>query len=120
MKPKMIIAILVMTAVPMYAQAQTPSKVDAEKVVKTISGDKAKTQTFCDLLKLGGQIEEANQKKDTKKADDLSQKMDELEKQLGPEYVTLIDGLQGMDPNSPDGFEIGSMFTALAKLCRPA
>jgi hypothetical protein len=46
MKPKMIIAILVMTAVPVYAQAQTPSKVDAEKVVKIINGDKVKTQTF--------------------------------------------------------------------------
>ena len=49
MKPKMIIAILVMTAVPVYAQAQTPSKVDAEKVVKIISGDKAKTRIYCQM-----------------------------------------------------------------------
>ena len=35
----------------------------AQKVVKTISGDKAKTQTYCDIGKLGSQIEDAEQKK---------------------------------------------------------
>jgi flagellar biosynthesis/type III secretory pathway M-ring protein FliF/YscJ len=122
MKPKLIIAILVIAAVPVFAQAQKPSaakvtKADAETVVKIISGDKAKTRTYCDMVKLGDQIEEADQKKDTKKADELSQKIDELEKQLGPEYVALMYGLQGIDPESEDGQEIGSMFTALAKLC---
>ena len=122
MNLKLIVAILVIAAVPMFAQAQKPSaanvtKADAQQVVKMISGDKAKTQTYCDMAKLGDQIEQANEKKETKKADELSQKMDELGKKLGPEYVALMDGLQEMDPNSQDGQEIGSTLEALDKLC---
>ena len=122
MNLKLIVAILVIVAVPMFAQAQKPSaanvtKADAQQVVKMISGDKAKTQTYCDMAKLGDQIEQANEKKETKKADELSQKMDELGKKLGPEYVALMDGLQEMDPNSQDGQEIGSTLEALDNLC---
>ena len=122
MNLKLIAAILVIAAVPVCAQAQKPSaanvtKADAQKVVKMISGDKAKTQTYCDMAKLGEQIEQANEKKDTKKADELSQKMDELGTKLGPEYVALMDGLKEIDAESQDGQEIGSTFEALDKLC---
>ena len=122
MNLKLIVAILVIAAVPMSAQAQKPSaanvtKADAQKVVKMISGDKAKTQTYCDMAKLGEQIEQANEKKETKKADELSQKMDELGTKLGPEYVALMDGLKEIDAESQDGQEIGSTLEALDKLC---
>ena len=122
MNLKLIVAILVIAAVPMFAQAQKPSaanvtKADAQKVVKMISGDKAKTQTYCDMAKLGEQIEQANEKKETKKADELSQKMDELGTKLGPEYVALMDRLKEIDAESQDGQEIGSTLEALDKLC---
>lgn len=122
MNLKLIVAILVIAAVPMSAQAQKPSaanvtKADAQKVVKMISGDKAKTQTYCDMAKLGEQIEQANEKKETKKADELSQKMDELGTKLGPEYVALMDRLKEIDAESQDGQEIGSTLVALDKLC---
>jgi hypothetical protein len=72
MNLKLIVAILVIAAVPVCAQAQPPSiatvtKADAQNVLKIISGDKAKTHTYCDIVKLGDQIEEAEEKKDTKK-----------------------------------------------------
>ena len=75
MNLKMIVGILVISALPVCAQAQKPSaakvtNADAQKVVKMISGDKAKTQTYCDLVKLGDQFEEIDQT-DTKKADEL-------------------------------------------------
>ena len=122
MNLKLIVAILVIAAVPVCAQAQKPSaanvtKADAQKVVKMISGDKAKTQTYCDMAKLGEQIEQANEKKETKKADELSQKMDELGTKLGPEYVALMDVLKEIDAESQDGQEIGSTLEALDKLC---
>jgi hypothetical protein len=120
MNLKLIVAILVIAAVPVCAQAQSAAKVtkaDVQKVVKIISGDKAKTQTYCNIGKLGAQIDEADQNKDAKKADELSQKMDELAKQLGPEYVALMDGLQDIDPESKDGQEISSVLQALDKLC---
>ena len=56
-------------------------------------------------------------KKDTKKTDELYQKVDELGKQLGPEYVALMDGLRDIDPESEDSQEIGLMLAALDKLC---
>jgi peptidoglycan hydrolase CwlO-like protein len=122
MNLKLIVAILVIAAVPVFAQAQPPStakvtKADAQKVIKIISGDKAKAQTYCQIGKLGEQIEEANDKKDSKTADELSQKMKELENNLGPEYVALMDGLQDIDPESEDGADIAAELAALDKLC---
>jgi hypothetical protein len=60
---------------------------------------------------------EANDKKDSKTADELSQKMKELENNLGPEYVALMDGLQDIDPESDNGADIGAALAALDKLC---
>ncbi|MGC1704861.1 MAG: hypothetical protein WA764_10430 [Pseudolabrys sp.] len=122
MNPKLIIAILMIVALPLCAQAQKPSaakvtKADVQKVVKIISGDKAKTQTYFDIGKLNEQIEEADEKKDIKKTEELSQQIDALGKQLGPEYAALMDGLQEVDPESEDGKQIGLMFEPLDKLC---
>jgi hypothetical protein len=122
MNPKLIVAIFVIAAVPVYAQAQKPSTAkattaDVQKVVTSISGDKAKTQTYCDIGKLNEQIEEANEKKDIKKTEELSQEIDALGKKLGPEYSALMDRLQEVDPESEDGKKIGLMFEPLDKLC---
>ena len=108
MNLKLIVAILLIVALPLCAQAQKLSaakvtKADVQKVVKIISGDKAKTQTYCDLGKLNEQIEEADEKKDIKKTEELSQQIDALGKKLGPEYAALMDGLQEVDPESKDG-----------------
>ena len=132
MKLKVIVAALVVTAVPLCGQAQEPkmqkapkatkappvSKVAAaQKVVKTISGDKAKIQTYCDIGKLGEQIEQAEQKNDMKKIDELNKKMDELATKLGPEYVALMGELEDVDPSSKDGQDISSALAGLDKLC---
>ena len=90
----------------MPAQGQQPSadqlKANAQKVVSIIKGDKAKTQTYCHLLQFSDEFDQFEQK-DRKKADDLSQKIGELEKTLGPEYLALADNLNNMDPNSREG-----------------
>ena len=122
MNPRLIVAVFVIAAVPVYAQAQKPSTAkvttaDVQKVVTFISGDKAKTQTYCDIGKLNEQIEEADEKKDVKKTEELSQQIDALGKKLGPEYAALMDGLQEVDPESEDGKKIGLMFEPLDKLC---
>jgi hypothetical protein len=121
MNPKLIVAALLIAALPAYAQAQPsgkkPTKADAQKVVSIISADKAKAQAYCDMAKLGDQIAEAEEKKDTKKADELAKKMDDMSQKLGPEYIALMDGLQDMDPNSKTGQEISSTLEALDKLC---
>jgi hypothetical protein len=128
MNLKLIVAISVIVTMPAYAQPNKPSgtpkkpsatnvTTDAQKVVKIISGDKARTQTYCDIGKLGDQIEEAEQKKDMNKIDELNKKMDELATKLGPEYVALMDRLQDIDPNSKEALEVGSGLERLDKLC---
>jgi hypothetical protein len=122
MNRKFIVAILLVAAVPAFAQAQKPSaakvtKADAQNVLKIISGDKAKTQTYCDMTKLGEQIEQANEKKDNKMVNELSQKLVALEEKLGPEYNALMDGLQDIDPESQVGQEIDSVLSGFDKLC---
>ncbi len=125
MNLKSIVAILAIAAVPVCSQAQQrgdkaapkATKADAQRVVQIISGDKAKTQQFCDLAKLDDQISEAESKKDTKKVEALSQKVPEMEGKLGPEYVALMDGVQQIDPNSNEGKEIVAVLDGLDKLC---
>ena len=122
MNLKFIVVALVIAAVPLCALAQpkAASKVtnaDAQEVVKMISADKAKTQIYCDMAKLGEQVEQADQKKDTKKVEALSKQMDEMSAKLGPEYVALMEGVQDMDANSKVGKDIGATLETLDALC---
>jgi hypothetical protein len=120
MNLKVVVAILLIAGVPAFAQAQKPrvTKDDAQKVMTIISGDKAKTQTYCEIQKLTQQMEQAYEKNDSKTADELSEKIDTLEDTLGPEYAELINGLQDIDPERDKlGTEIMSMFEALDRLC---
>jgi hypothetical protein len=121
MNLKLIVAILAIAVVSVCAQAQQPSgaklKADAQNVVKIISGDKAKTQTYCQIDELSDEVTQAAQKKDNKKVEELSRKMEELEGRLGPEYVALAKELEDVDPNSQDGQEISSAIDALDQLC---
>jgi hypothetical protein len=117
----LIVAILVIYAAPLYAQSQQPNaaklKADAQKVASIISGDTAKLHSYCQIVDLADEIERAEQEQDSKKAKELSAKINELEKKLGPEYLALLDGLKGLDPNSPDAQEIGSILEGLDESC---
>jgi len=51
MNPPLIFAILLISTLLLYAQGQTPNAAElAQKVVSIIGGDKAKTQTYCQVL----------------------------------------------------------------------
>jgi hypothetical protein len=120
---KIFVAILVIAAVPTYVQAQSRStpkvtKGDAQKVATIIRSDKAKTQTYCEINKISDQMNQAYGKNDKKTVDELSQKIDRLEKILGSEYIALMDGLQKLGPeNKKRVAEIMSQFAALDRLC---
>jgi hypothetical protein len=117
----LIVGFLIISTAPLFAQAQQPDaamlKADAQKVVAIISSDKAKTQTFCQMEILGNQIDEAVKKQDTKKAQELAQKLTELEKDLGSDYLALVESLRSMDLTSKDGQEIMSTFDKLDESC---
>jgi hypothetical protein len=116
MHPILIIAVLVITAVPLgffSLRTHQVTKADAQKVVEIISGDKAKTQSYCDMTELDEQIKQAKEKKDSKTVNELSQKLDLLEERLGPEYVALMDGLEDIDPESDVAQQIESILDDL-------
>jgi predicted transcriptional regulator len=112
----LIVGILIISMA--CAQGEQPDtaklKADAQKVVSIISHDKAKTQTYCQIADLGEQID---REKDSKKAEALFQRINELEKQLDPEYLAFIEATKDVDPNSKDAQDIVSMFDELDEFC---
>jgi hypothetical protein len=124
MKLKFVAAVSALVATPALALAQQggppppkPTRADVQKVVQIITSDKAKTQAYCDLNNLYGQIDAAEQKNDSKTAQALDKQADALLGKLGPEYAKVIGGLVQSDPNSSEGKEFMSMLSGLHKLC---
>jgi hypothetical protein len=119
MNLKVIVAILLVAVVPVCAHAQNPkvSKGDAEKVVTIISGDKIKTQAYCDIHKLAQQLVEAHEKNDGEKVNELFEKSKTLEKTVGPEYVALVEAIEDIAENEQLRAEFSSAFGALVRLC---
>ena len=123
MKLKLIVAILLITAAPRWAQAQSAvTNEDAQQVIGIISGDKDKTRAYCDSIKLSDRIEQDNQQ--GKSSDELNRQMNELTEKLGPEYAALIAAYQDMDLTSREGLETGAIVQEtvdkLMALCGPA
>jgi flagellar motility protein MotE (MotC chaperone) len=114
-----IVAILLVAAVPVCAHTQNPkvSTGDAQKAVTIISGDKIKTQAYCDIHKLAQQLVEAHEKKDGEKVNELFKKIETLEKTVGPEYVALVEGIEDIAENDQLRAEFSSSFGALVRLC---
>jgi len=111
------IAILLISAAPLYAQRQQQNvaklNADARNAVGIIGGDKAKTQTYCQIMDLSRQ---AVREKDRKKAKALSQEIVQLGKQL-PEFIVLSNIVERVDPNSPDGRDIVLIIQSLNQSC---
>ena len=114
----LIVAILLISTAPLYAQREQQNiaklKADARNLVGIIGGDKAKTQAYCQILDLIAQL---NREEDRRKAKALSQKIGQLQKQLGPEFLAVTSGLNHLDLNSPDGREIISIISTLNQSC---
>jgi hypothetical protein len=122
MKLKLVGAISAL-AIPALAHAQQsgqqptkPTKADAQKVVQIITSDKVKTQAYCDLTKLEGQVK-AIQQNDTKTVEMLTKQAEALIDKLGPEYFKLMDGLEQVDPKSSEAKEFMSILSELDKRC---
>ena len=114
----LIVAILASATAPLYAQRQQQNiaklKEDARNLVGIIGSDKTKTQIYCQILDLIAQL---NREKDRKNAKALSQKIDQLQKQLGPELLSVTNRLNHIDLNSSDGREIVLMIQSLNQSC---
>jgi hypothetical protein len=110
-------ALVAMPALAFGQKAPKPTTADVQRVVQIISGDKAKSQAYCESKKLYDQMAEAYKKNDSKTADALGKQADAFVSKLGPEYAKVMNGLQQVDPNSSEGKEFISMISGLDKLC---
>ena len=123
MKLKLAAAIFALVAIPALAFGQQPpktpkpTKADVQKVAQIISGDKTKLQAYCDSKKLYEQMGAAYKKNDSKTADALNKQAEALVSKLGPEYSTMMDGLEQVDRNSSEAKEFMSILSGLDKLC---
>jgi len=88
-----------------------------KKVVQIITSDKMKTQAYCDLTKLEGQVKAVQQTTDTKTVEMLTKQAEALIDKLGPEYFKLMDGLEQVDPKSSEAKEFMSILSELDKRC---
>lgn len=106
----LIVAILLISTAPLYAQRQQQNiaklKEDARNVVGTIANDKAKTQTYCQILDLARQLERAVQEKD-RKAHSSARRI----------RGRVVSGLMHIDRRSPDGQEIALIMESLDQSC---
>ena len=118
MNQLLIVVILIIGTLPLYGQGEQPNTGElAQKVVGIIAGDTTKTQTYCQVLDLSDELDQVDQPKDRKKAEDLSQKINELQTKLGTEYLALLEATKYLDPNSKGGQEIVSIFDKLDSYC---
>jgi len=117
----LIVGISIISTVPLYAQRQQPNvaklKADAQKVVSIISGDRAKAQSYCEARDIASQIIQAGQQKDNANLEELADKLTEQQKNLGSEYLALMESLRNASLTSKDGLEIESLFDELDESC---
>ena len=117
----LIVAILAISTVPLYGQRQQQNvaklKSEARNLVGVIGNDKAKIQTYCQIVDLTEQLDQAVQEKDSQKAKALVKKIAELNKKMGPEFAALIDIEKHVDLDSRDGEEIASIVASLGESC---
>ena len=124
---KFLVAAALFVAIPVVAFAQSdkpnaqsskPTIEEAQKLVETINSDKDKLKAYCEIAKLHEQLDDAEEKGDAKEFEALAAKLDNLEQQMGPDYIKVTDGLGDVDPTSDEGQKFSAVFAPLRKQCK--
>ena len=131
----LIVAILMLSTTPLYAQGQPENiaklKEDARNAVSLLGADRGKTRTYCQIIDLrerqqadqennknkNNKKKDKNKDKNKKKAEALSQTINQLQKQLEPEFSTIDNVLNHLDLQSPNGREIALIIQSLYESC---
>ena len=98
--------------------APKPTLADVQSVVQTISNDKAKLQAYCELGKLRDEMEKAEEANDDKAIDALVARANAVAKQIGPEYLGIVEGLEEVDERSADAQKFAALFNILDDKCQ--
>jgi hypothetical protein len=117
----LIVATLIISTAPLYTQRQQQNvaklQEEARNAVGIIGADRGKTHTYCQVVDLLGRQLGLDQKKDKKEIKALSQRVNQLQKKLGPEFAVLENVLKNIDLKSADGREIASIIQSLNESC---
>jgi hypothetical protein len=115
----LVAAILIISAVTALGQQPSAAqlKEHAQNAVKIISGDQQKIDAYCEFADLTDKFDQAIEEENTKKAEELFQKGEELQTKLGPEFAALADGIKNADVSSQDVREISSIIGNLNEHC---
>ena len=131
MKLKLAIAAALLAVTPAFAQpappkagpppqqqmAPKPTEAQVQKVVQTISADKAKMESYCKLAKLQQQMGSLDEKKDAKKLEALGGQADAEAQKLGADFEKMMDGLEQVDENSAEGKKLAAIIASLDAKC---
>ena len=115
MNLKLVALVAGATLLPLCAHAQTAA--DVQRVSKIIGADPVKKQAYCEIGKLGPQMDAAEQKKDNKKMEELGKKMDELGQKIGPEYAKVMEAVEKIDRNSAEGKRLTPAMQEMTRMC---
>lgn len=141
MKLRLAIAAILLAAAPAFAQAPgappprpgqlpppgaqqqpppapKPTEAQVQKVVQTISADKAKMDSYCKLAKIQQQMGALDEKKDAKKLQALGQQADTEAQKLGADFEKMMDGLEQVDENSAEGKKFAAILAGLDSKCK--
>jgi hypothetical protein len=96
-----------------------PTLAEVQHLADVISSDQSKLRAYCKLGKLHDETQQAVEEKDPDAINALTAKIDAFERQLGPEYDKVLDGLDKIDLNSDEGQQIADVFKTLQEKCDP-
>jgi hypothetical protein len=102
---------------PQQQKAPKPTEAQLQKVVQMISADKAKSDSYCKIMKIQQQMGTLDEKKDAKKLEALGTQADAEAQKLGPDFEKVMDGLEQVDENSAEGKKFGAILASLDSKC---
>ena len=98
-------------------QTPKPTLEDVQHLAEMISGDKSKLRAYCELGKLNDETRQAVEYNDTNAIAAVAAKTDDFERQLGPEYDEVLNGIDQIDFSSDEGQRVASTFYTLQQKC---
>jgi hypothetical protein len=117
------VAIFVATTVAAVGQEEPtnqtpkPTSADVQHLAEIISSDRSKLRAYCELGKLHDETRQAVEYNDTNAIAAVTAKTNAFERQLGPEYDKILDGLDEIDFSSDEGQQIATTFHTLQQKC---
>ena len=123
LKALMSVSIFAGTTVVAVAQDeptnQTPklTLADVQHLAELISSDRSKLRAYCELGKLHDETQQAVEEKDADAITAITAKIDAFERELGPEYDKVLDGLDKIDFSSAEGQQLAAVLKTLQEKC---